>query len=182
MKTVTRITLLLLISLTIFSCKEEKKEKEITVEESEIDTQGEMTTDMAETSFKSGLSGDVFHHYLEVKSALFDADEKAVSVAAANMARGLKEGHPEIGKLAADISRAKDIDTQRLLFSEFTHELEPLIYDNLQNGQIYKQYCPMAFDNKGAYWLSDSKEIRNPYFGEKMANCGSVKETITPKS
>ncbi|TDQ31183.1 DUF3347 domain-containing protein [Zeaxanthinibacter enoshimensis] len=182
MKTVSRLALFLLIPLTVLSCKEEKDEKKVTVEESEIDTMGEMTTDMAETSFDTGLDGAVFHHYLEVKNALFEGDQDAVSVAAANMARGFDEQQPELENLAADISRAKDIDTQRQLFSEFTHELEPLIYDNLQNGQIYKQYCPMAFNNKGGYWLSDSKEIRNPYFGEKMANCGSIKETITPKS
>ncbi|WP_143960583.1 DUF3347 domain-containing protein [Litoribacter populi] len=40
------------------------------------------------------------------------------------------------------------------------------------------QYCPMAFDDQGAYWVSDVKEIRNPYFGDKMLKCGSVKESI----
>jgi Cu(I)/Ag(I) efflux system membrane fusion protein len=34
----------------------------------------------------------------------------------------------------------------------------------------------MAFDNKGAYWLSETKEIRNPYFGDKMMTCGEVKK------
>lgn len=35
----------------------------------------------------------------------------------------------------------------------------------------------MAFDNKGAFWLSEIEEIRNPYFGEAMLNCGEVHET-----
>ncbi len=39
-------------------------------------------------------------------------------------------------------------------------------------------HCPMAFDNKGADWLQPDKEVRNPYFGSAMLNCGSVTRTI----
>ena len=39
---------------------------------------------------------------------------------------------------------------------------------------LYHDHCPMAQDNKGAMWLSETKEIRNPYFGDKMMTCGSV--------
>ncbi len=43
---------------------------------------------------------------------------------------------------------------------------------------IYYQYCPMAFENKGAYWLSNADSIRNPYFGSKMLTCGETKEIL----
>ena len=43
---------------------------------------------------------------------------------------------------------------------------------------LYYQHCPMANDNKGAYWLSAEKEVKNPYFGAKMLKCGMVKEEI----
>jgi DNA repair ATPase RecN len=47
------------------------------------------------------------------------------------------------------------------------------------NGQaLYYQHCPMAMDNKGAFWLSADKEVKNPYFGSKMLKCGMVKEEI----
>jgi Cu(I)/Ag(I) efflux system membrane fusion protein len=36
----------------------------------------------------------------------------------------------------------------------------------------------MAFDNKGAYWLSETEEIRNPYFGDVMLGCGETKEIL----
>jgi hypothetical protein len=36
----------------------------------------------------------------------------------------------------------------------------------------------MAFDNKGADWLSDVSEVVNPYFGESMPGCGEVKEIL----
>jgi hypothetical protein len=48
----------------------------------------------------------------------------------------------------------------------------------LSMGSIYVEYCPMANDNEGAYWLSNEKQIKNPYFGDAMLKCGSVKETI----
>lgn len=46
---------------------------------------------------------------------------------------------------------------------------------------FYVQHCPMAFDNTGANWLSNSEDINNPYFGPNMPHCGSVVETIAAK-
>ncbi len=48
----------------------------------------------------------------------------------------------------------------------------------LKNGKVYRQYCPMAFDDKGAYWLSSEAKIRNPYFGKKMLTCGEVTDSL----
>jgi Cu(I)/Ag(I) efflux system membrane fusion protein len=44
--------------------------------------------------------------------------------------------------------------------------------------KVYYQYCPMAFDNKGAYWLSNQTVIRNPYFGDEMLECGKVEDSL----
>ncbi len=46
---------------------------------------------------------------------------------------------------------------------------------------LYYQYCPMAFDNTGGYWLSTKEEVLNPYFGEAMLRCGKVEEVIAAK-
>ncbi len=43
---------------------------------------------------------------------------------------------------------------------------------------IYQQFCPMAFNDTGAFWLSDKKEIKNPYFGDKMLKCGKIIDTF----
>ena len=29
---------------------------------------------------------------------------------------------------------------------------------------------------KGAYWLQDSKEIKNPYYGKSMLECGETQK------
>ena len=49
---------------------------------------------------------------------------------------------------------------------------------DIKNAGVYRQYCPMAFNDKGAYWLSDETEIRNPYFGKKMLECGEVTDSL----
>ena len=44
----------------------------------------------------------------------------------------------------------------------------------------YELFCPMAFDNTGAYWLQTAKKVNNPYFGAKMLRCGEVKSELKP--
>ena len=45
---------------------------------------------------------------------------------------------------------------------------------DMSNTSLYYHYCPEAFDNRGAYWLSRSKEIRNPFSSEELKNCGNT--------
>jgi hypothetical protein len=44
--------------------------------------------------------------------------------------------------------------------------------------KLYWQYCPMAFNNRGANWVSTEAEIRNPYFGSEMLECGSIQDSL----
>ncbi|HEY1025575.1 MAG TPA: hypothetical protein VGE26_10450, partial [Sphingobacteriaceae bacterium] len=60
-----------------------------------------------------------------------------------------------------------------------TSEVEKLIKaSKIKSGTVYKQYCPMAYDGNGAYWLANESDIRNPYYGDEMLECGEVKEEI----
>jgi len=45
---------------------------------------------------------------------------------------------------------------------------------------VYRVHCPMAFDDKGADWLSPANQVLNPYFGKKMLRCGEVVGQIGP--
>ncbi len=68
-------------------------------------------------------------------------------------------------------------EKQRLAFSGISSAMYAMLKRaDLKNGGVYKQYCPMAFNDKGAFWLSEEEEIRNPYFGKKMLSCGEVQE------
>ena len=46
------------------------------------------------------------------------------------------------------------------------------------NQNLFIDFCPMANQNKGAYWLSETKQIQNPYMGKKMPNCGEVRKEL----
>ncbi len=80
------------------------------------------------------------------------------------------------------IKAAKDITELRKHFELLSTEVI-LLTENYGVNQelVYKDYCPMAFNNKGAYWLSETKEITNPYFGASMLACGEVKQTYSKK-
>jgi hypothetical protein len=69
-----------------------------------------------------------------------------------------------------------DVESQREHFETLSISMLALIKTFKPNTTpVYQQFCPMAFDNKGAFWLSDQKQVMNPYFGNKMLHCGSVK-------
>jgi len=60
-----------------------------------------------------------------------------------------------------------------------SNELIALIKkEGMKSGELYVDFCPMALNDAGANWISNHKEISNPYFGKKMLDCGEVKETI----
>lgn len=74
---------------------------------------------------------------------------------------------------------SKDVEEIRALFKPLSAQMVALAkafgpFDET----IFVQHCPMADNNNGADWLSLEKQIRNPYFGDKMLTCGSVTETI----
>ncbi len=52
------------------------------------------------------------------------------------------------------------------------------VYGSGVEGAVYRIFCPMAFGGKGAFWLQPDPDVRNPYFGPKMLECGEVKETF----
>lgn len=79
------------------------------------------------------------------------------------------------------IAAAKDsvIDRQRQAFEPVSDNMFRLLHKaELRNAGVYQQHCPMAFNNKGANWLSNTDEIRNPYFGKRMLECGEVTDSL----
>ena len=79
------------------------------------------------------------------------------------------------------IEAAQTIDEARIAFEDLSEKVYQLITRNdLAERHLYRLYCPMAFDNKGAYWLQDHPEVENPYFGASMFRCGEVKERLEP--
>ncbi len=70
---------------------------------------------------------------------------------------------------------SKDLETKRTHFMDLSKEIiEMAQVLGPFDSNLYIQYCPMANNNLGASWLSDQDDIRNPYFGDMMLNCGEV--------
>ena len=78
------------------------------------------------------------------------------------------------------IVEQNEVEKQRTQFDFLSQALIITIkVFGIPDNNYYVQYCPMAFDNTGANWISDEEAIQNPFFGDKMLTCGSVEETIT---
>jgi Cu(I)/Ag(I) efflux system membrane fusion protein len=78
----------------------------------------------------------------------------------------------------AKIKGSKDLASARTHFSSLSTQVIQLTETyKLTKAVVYKDYCPMAFNNKGGYWLSETEDIQNPYFGASMLTCGEVKQT-----
>ncbi len=76
-------------------------------------------------------------------------------------------------------TKAEAIEEKRKQFSDVSDAVfKVATLANLRNAGVYRQYCPMAFNDKGAYWLSAETDIKNPYFGKKMMECGEVRDSL----
>lgn len=182
MKHIRKIWILPLIFFVFTACVDKKQEQSVEVDTAEeVKEKKEETPDIANSSFKDGMTGTVYHYYLMVRTALFHDELEAAKDASQSIAKSFNKDFPELKSLSEKMAKAEDIEELRSSFYEFSMEVEPLFKQNLSEGTIYKQFCPMAFNNKGAYWFAEIEEIKNPYGGSKMPKCGSVKETIKPK-
>lgn len=138
-------------------------------------------TTVAGASIKDDKLNAVYQHYLHLTTALVAGDLAEAKVAATAIELGAKvlTNGNTLAILAAKIGAAADIEVQRTLFSDLSNDFIARVKQSgLTSGEIYVEYCPMALNDKGAFWLSNQKDIKNPYFGESMLTCGEVKETI----
>lgn len=141
--------------------------------------QGKIQTTPA--TFKDAKLGTAYTLYLKVKDALVASNADDAKKAAGELQKALENLKGSADALAATTKLAdtNGLEEQRQLFSTVSNEMTTLVKGgHLSAGALYLEYCPMANGNEGAYWLSNEKQIKNPYFGDKMLKCGSVKETI----
>lgn len=173
---------LLLFALTQTACVEGPQKQDVDVKTSEeVKQQKAEVPDAFDVEFKDVMVDKIFQNYTQLHLALYKDDAPAASRAAANMVESLSHKWPELKSIAKRMADADEIGGLRIAFSEFTMEFGKLLETSVKEGKLYKQYCPMAFEDKGAYWYSDSPEIKNPYMGQKMPDCGSVESIITKK-
>lgn len=144
---------------------------------------------------EQGNFSELFSHYQHLTFALSSDNDKE----AANASKGMLEALSKIKSdgfsaeekaayddIAADIQEHAEHIANNI--GNIAHQREHLVtmskdfYDIVKEfgteKPLYKVYCSMYNDNKGAYWLSDSKEIKNPYYGANMLTCGEIQEEL----
>lgn len=160
-------------------------------------------------SFES-LAQNAAHHHTEHLSSLVDhylAAKAALNQdnleAAREHIRSFKEEatqssemnrHPEHSDMhnkhhgamvsaIAEAEKAENLSAFRRAFHSVTENLVKAIENQeFDEETLYLQYCPMALDGEGATWISATRQIANPYMGQKMSKCGVEKEVLSNDS
>lgn len=129
--------------------------------------------------------------YLSVKNALINSNETEAATASGKMYDAMKtfdksllsadqkkiydDIESDLKEHAEHISKNK-IDHQREHFATMSKDMYDLVKAFGAGMTLYHDHCPMYKD--GSMWLSETKDIKNPYYGDKMMTCGSVEEMI----
>tara|TARA_R110000796_G_scaffold67734_4_gene155428 strand:+ start:28646 stop:30433 length:1788 start_codon:yes stop_codon:yes gene_type:complete len=137
----------------------------------------------------------LFTEYLSMKDALTNDNlenaKKAGSnilktVDGLNMALFTGESHNVWMGLSSDLKNTlqhvqhfKTLEEIRKAFQQVSNIIIGLETSfNPNDEALYVMHCPMANNNKGADWVSTSKEVKNPYYGQSMPTCGEVTKEI----
>lgn len=143
----------------------------------------------------SDYTEDIVISYINLKNKLVQdnsdaAAEKAKTLLASLNRFDTKTLNPKQKKEYVDIAddakehaehigeNAGKIDHQREHFATLSKDINDLIKMFGTKQKLYQDYCPMYNDGKGAIWISETKEIKNPFYGSQMLTCGSLKKTL----
>ncbi|KAB1231887.1 DUF3347 domain-containing protein [Chryseobacterium viscerum] len=135
----------------------------------------------------------IIKDYLALKNALIADNDKGASNAGKQLLNTLKNvdvksipsGKQKDYKEIADDARenaehisdnAGKIDHQREHLAFLSKDVSDLVTLFGSSQKLYQDHCPMFNDGKGAVWISETKAIKNPYYGNQMLSCGSVKK------
>lgn len=185
------ITALAISSAFVIACGGNSKKNEEQKQETAPVAVVSKNSDAFNQSFEKLLA-----NYYSLKDALVATDSAKANQAASGLAvnadslnvSSLKDSTLQstaqsytgtISGSARGLVGEKDIEAKRKEFQMISDAMYDLVrtvrYDKQK---IYHQFCPMAFNNAGAFWLSQQEEIKNPYFGSKMLNCGETQDVL----
>ncbi|SDI93463.1 DUF3347 domain-containing protein [Chryseobacterium jejuense] len=161
------------------------------VKESSEENKKEIVQELSAFPIQQVIKG-----YLPLKNALTQDDSKKASDAAKNLFSILKKidisktnvkSNSELRDILESASEnaehigenTDDIGHQREHLLALSNDITDLIEEVGTGGlKLYQDFCPMYNNGKGGTWISETKEIVNPYEGSKMLNCGSVKKVL----
>ena len=206
LKSTLGIVAIAFITLTAMSCKDNKNEQNDTngnhSEMSSDEDHSKMNHDNSDghqdgDKKEMAMSGDgnsqaVLKDYFNLKNALVADDNAKAKTLGATLATTL--ANFDVSSNFSDTQKAelKDIiedavehaehisesaiDHQREHFKILSKDVTDMVAITGTENTLYQQFCPM-YDG-GSAWLSMSKDIKNPYYGSQMLNCGKVQKEI----
>ena len=130
---------------------------------------------------KDTQQDDILKRYFSLKDALVSSNAPNAQNEASALTTLLKTS-PVFTKsvsMSDSIAKTSDLAKQRSTFTNLSNQLIAQFSKTLVlKGSFYLQFCPMANEGNGGYWLAAEQEVRNPYYGDEMLACGEVKRTI----
>ncbi|QEM06133.1 DUF3347 domain-containing protein [Mucilaginibacter rubeus] len=200
MKNIIIVLAIGLTTLSIAACN--NNSKKTTAQAGNDTTAAAAATTTEPNSSKSGVDAktsasvkEMVANYLQLKNALTTDNTND----AATAGKALSEGFVKLDKsvLTADQKKAYTdiaddakemaehigisggkLPHQREHFDMLSKDMYDLVKLFGAGMPLYVDRCPMFNDKKGAIWLSETKEIKNPYLGSSMPTCGSIKEEL----
>jgi hypothetical protein len=188
----------------LFSCGNDAKKKPVEANESSSNLVKPIEN---QSLAEKGLT-PVVNAYYTLKDALIETDTLLADKSAAellkltdslniseiltdsSLVRGIEIYRGNISAETKGLIGETNITEKRRAFSMISQNLLPLLQEvNYKATPVYQQICPMAFnDDEKAYWLSNSREIMNPYLGKKhpkykagMLHCGELGDSLLVK-
>lgn len=195
MKTLFAFLLLALVGIT--ACNNSSNTQE-TSKTASADSNASTTSIASSNDQNSSKINDLVSAYLQLKNALANDNSKDAATAANNVSEALKnidanglsadekkmyqDVADDLKEHAEHIAGSSDkIAHQREHFETMSKDLYDLVKVARPNQTLYKDFCPMYNNEKGGMWISETKEIKNPYLGKKMPDCGEMQEEIAKK-
>ncbi|MEO7991609.1 MAG: DUF3347 domain-containing protein [Chryseolinea sp.] len=196
-KHVFKLAMTLAVVLLIASCSGKKTETaELDDHQHAAATEAPVIKvfENVDASVKTQING-LLANYFAVNKALIEDNNEGAKTEAKTFTDNLSkfdmsklEGeqmdfyHIQLAQISTGlkhVTESVDIEESRTGLSNISEGMYALIKAYRPNeNELYLQFCPMAKNNEGAYWISDTKEIVNPYMGQMMPTCGVTKEKI----
>ncbi len=151
------------------------------------------------TSARNALT-PLYNDYFKFQMALADDDLDASrkhasqlekTIASVDMSLFSGSAHDQWMKLSAQMTKfseiaakATDIEGARDAFFHLSNAVIDLhkTFGHGSDMNYYLTFCPMARNNKGAYWLQTVDTVYNSFYGDMMLRCGEIKQALKPEN
>lgn len=188
------LILTMVVTIAFIACNDNATSNETSTTKTDTRTE---TNNNVDSKNKNTID-KIIAEYLNLKNALTDDNANG----AANAAKAINQSLASVDESALTAEQKKiydevkddikehaehiagnssNIGHQREHFELLSSDITDIVKTFGSSQTLYREYCPMYNNKKGAYWISETKEIKNPYYGKEMLKCGEVKEEMKAK-